>query len=396
MKPVQKDAMRVSGTEMLRAAGLRRGSRFCMVGCPPYQSFSKLSDTRGVGAAGYPRSRSVSRFGDLVAAMLPSAVVLENVSWMAGGPGRAFLDGYIEMLDGAGYRTALSVVNASAAGVPQNRKRVIAVSVRRRPLSVRRAAAVAAGSGKAGRTVSDALRGLRRPRRGKGPRGDPLHFSRAHGRRIAEVIRHVPKNGESRKEIPRRLWLECHKRLDGGTETSYGHMWWDRPSPTITRRCTAPARGRFIHPSQDRGNTLREAARLQTIPDSFDFGDISAAAVEGMIGDASPWSWPRGRRGGCGPCSRRHARRGARRALPILRPQLCTRSAHGKPAAARYTAAARRRPPAGAGAGCRRRGRFGLKKEASPRPAWEKQAGDPPPPRPACSAGPAARRSPRA
>ena len=298
LRPVQKDAMRVSGPEMLRAAGLRRGSRFCMVGCPPCQSFSKLSDTRGVGAARDPRSRLVSKFGGLVAEMLPSAAVFENVSWMAGGPGRAFLDGYIEELDGAGYRTALGVVNASAAGVPQNRKRVIAVSVRRRLLSARRAALLdafhdagrgaGASSGKAGRTVRDALRGLRQPRRGRGSRGDPLHFSRAHGRRVAEVIRHVPKDGGSRKEIPRRLWLECHKRLDGGAETSYGRMWWDRPSPTITRRCTAPACGRFIHPSQDRGITLREAARLQTIPDSFDFGDISAAAIEGMIGDAVP------------------------------------------------------------------------------------------------------------
>jgi len=49
-----------------------------------------------------------------------------------------------------------------------------------------------------------------------------------------------------------------------------------------------PACGRFIHPSQDRGITLREAARLQTIPDWYDFGGSSAAAIGGMIGDAVP------------------------------------------------------------------------------------------------------------
>lgn len=71
-------------------------------GLPACQSFSKLSGTRVVGAAGDSRSRPVSRFGGPAAEMLPSATVFEDVSWMAGGPGRAFLDGYVGTLDGAG------------------------------------------------------------------------------------------------------------------------------------------------------------------------------------------------------------------------------------------------------------------------------------------------------
>ena len=291
LRPIQKDAMGVTGGEMLKSAGLRRGSKFCVVGCPPCQSFSKLSDTRGVCAADDPRSHLVSKFGRLVAEMRPSAAIFENVSWMAGGPGRAFLDGYVQTLAGAGYRTVHGVVNASSVGVPQSRKRVIAVSVKKSLLNAERAAALEAfhEAGRAGgRTVRDALSGLQPLRRGQRSRSDPLHFASAHGRRVAEVIRHVPKDGGSRKEIPRRLWLECHKRLRSGAEASYGRMWWDRPSSTITRRCTSPACGRFIHPSQDRGITLREAARLQTIPDSFDFGGNSAADIGGMIGDAVP------------------------------------------------------------------------------------------------------------
>ena len=291
LRPVQKDAADATGAEMLRAAGLRKGSRFCMVGCPPCQSFSKLSDTRGVGAADDPRSRLVSKFGSMVDEMRPSAVVFENVAWMLNGPGKAFLDEYIAILDGAGYRTVPGTINASQAGVPQNRKRVIAVSVKRRLLDARRAGLLSEfhSVGRAeSRTVRNALSGLTPLRPGCSSRSDPLHFASAHGRRVSEVIRHVPKNGGSRKDIPRHLWLECHKRLRGGAETSYGRMWWDRPSPTMTRRCTSPACGRFIHPSQNRGITLREAARLQTIPDSFDFGSCTAAAIGGMIGDAVP------------------------------------------------------------------------------------------------------------
>lgn len=291
IRPVQKDAMEVTGGEMLRNAGLRRGSAFCVIGCPPCQSFSKLSDTSGVSAVSDPRSRLVSKFGRLVTEMKPSAVIFENVSWMANGPGRVFLDDYTSMLEGSGYYTVPGVVNASSAGIPQNRKRIIAVSVMRRLLNPRRTALLDAFHDTAqcgNRTVRDALRGLQPLRRGQRSRKDPLHFASAHGHRVAEIIRHVPKNGGGRKDIPRRLWLKCHKRLSSGAETSYGRMWWDRPSSTITRRCTSPACGRFIHPSQDRGITLREAARLQTIPDSFSFGDNGAAAIGGMIGDAVP------------------------------------------------------------------------------------------------------------
>ena len=291
LRPVQRDAMDVGAAELLAAAGLRRGSRFCVVGCPPCQSFSKLADTRGAVAAQDPRSRLVSKFGELMADMRPAAVVFENVSWMASGPGRPFLDEYLDTMEGAGYRTSCGVLNASLAGVPQSRKRVIAVSVKKRLLDARRAALLDSfhETGRPGsRTVRDALSGLQPLQPGQRSRKDRLHFAGAHGRRVTEVIQHVPKDGGSRKDIPRRLWLECHKRLDGGAETSYGRMWWDRPSPTITRRCTSPACGRFIHPSQDRAITLREAARLQTIPDSFDFGGNSAVAIGGMIGDAVP------------------------------------------------------------------------------------------------------------
>ena len=86
----------------------------------------------------------------------------------------------------------------------------------------------------------DALSGLPTLRRGRRSRTDPLYFASAHGSRVAEVMRHVSKNAGSRRDIPRRLWLECHMRLDGGAETPHGRMWWDRPSPTITQGCTLP------------------------------------------------------------------------------------------------------------------------------------------------------------
>ena len=47
LKPIQSDVMKINGKQLLSKTNLRKGSKFCMIGCPPCQSFSKLSDTRG-------------------------------------------------------------------------------------------------------------------------------------------------------------------------------------------------------------------------------------------------------------------------------------------------------------------------------------------------------------
>jgi DNA (cytosine-5)-methyltransferase 1 len=87
------------------------------------------------------------------------------------------------------------------------------------------------------------------------------------------------------------MWLPCHKRLDKekkrGAESIYGRMRWNTPSPTITTRSIVPACGRFVHPSQNRGITLREAARLQSIPDDFHIVG-SKERVGQWIGNAFP------------------------------------------------------------------------------------------------------------
>ncbi|MGI0008805.1 MAG: DNA cytosine methyltransferase, partial [Nitrosopumilaceae archaeon] len=67
----------------------------------------------------------------------------------------------------------------------------------------------------------------------------------------------------------------------------YGRLRWDEPSTTITCRCATASCGRFLHPEQDRAITIREAARLQTIPDDFNFkGNVQT--LEEMVGDAVP------------------------------------------------------------------------------------------------------------
>ena len=69
-------------------------------------------------------------------------------------------------------------------------------------------------------------------------------------------------------------------------------MKWDAPSPTITTQCFGFGNGRFGHPEQDRAISLREAARLQTFSDDYEFVHPDAPypikAIGRFIGNAVP------------------------------------------------------------------------------------------------------------
>ena len=291
-RPIQKDVLKVSADEILKTAKLKRGSKFCVVGCPPCQSFSKLSSTRMIDPINDPRSKFVLKFAKLMVDMMPMAVIFENVSGMIRGPGEKFFNAYEKKLKRAGYYTVYDIINAANVGVPQNRKRVVAISIRKKFLNKNKIKLLNDFhkiKPKQIKTVRDAIADLKPLKSGEKDNDDPLHSTRLHSKKVLEMIRHVPKNGGSRKDLPKRLWLDCHKKLKkGGAETSYGRMWWDKPSPTMTCRCTTPACGRFIHPTQHRGITLREAAKLQTIPKYFNFGDSTVDGIQNMIGDGVP------------------------------------------------------------------------------------------------------------
>jgi len=64
-------------------------------------------------------------------------------------------------------------------------------------------------------------------------------------------------------------------------------MVWNALAPTLTTRCTTPACGRFLHPTENRPITLREAAALQTFPLRYQFAG-GTMAVQAQIGNAVP------------------------------------------------------------------------------------------------------------
>jgi DNA (cytosine-5)-methyltransferase 1 len=115
---------------------------------------------------------------------------------------------------------------------------------------------------------------------------DTLHFAREHQAIALERLGHIPKNGGSRDALPERLWLACHRDRRGHPDV-YGRMRWEDVAPTLTTGCTDLTRGRFAHPRDNRAISLREAARLQTFPDSYRFAG-SAKHIAVQIGNSVP------------------------------------------------------------------------------------------------------------
>jgi DNA (cytosine-5)-methyltransferase 1 len=108
-----------------------------------------------------------------------------------------------------------------------------------------------------------------------------------------QVVKAVPPGGNWR-DLPDDFPSQRVKQIregsrngGGSRSTYYGRLRLDRPAYTVNTFITRPGNGCFIHPTADRLLTLREAARLQSFPDSSSFaGPIRAQAMQ--IGNAVP------------------------------------------------------------------------------------------------------------
>lgn len=271
----QKDIKKTSPKSMLARLGIAVGGLDLLAGCPPCQGFSSLRTLNGARTIEEPMNDLVFEFLRFVRAMRPRAIMLENVPGLLNDDR---LTGFKKALHKLGYISNADVFNAINYGVPQRRRRMILMAIRgKQP---------AFGSEVEERvSVRDAIGGLPEPSKST----DPSHnYSEKRAPHILELIRNIPKDGGSRSSLAYESQLPCHQKTDGFKDV-YGRMAWEKASPTITGGCTNPSKGRFLHPSQDRAITLREAALLQGFPADYKF-DMSKSrqANAQMIGNAFP------------------------------------------------------------------------------------------------------------
>jgi len=284
VRPLVADAFKLKPKELTRQIDAD-----ILLGCPPCQGFSRLRVNR---FGPDERNDLVLFFGEVVRASKPPFVVFENVPGVAEDWRFVRL---LRILRRLGYAVAYDVIDAVDYGVPQRRRRLVLVASRngegRLPEPTHGppdSPEVKRGVRMPWRTVRDAIGDLPPVEHGKCHPADPLHCAKRLPENWLRLIKAIPKNGGSRFDAPEELWLPAHRRLGRrGFFDVFGRLRWDTPSVTITTGFPNPSKGRFVHPEQDRGLTLREGARLQTFPDDFRFvGSFNEIAAQ--IGEAFP------------------------------------------------------------------------------------------------------------
>ena len=284
VSPYNEDIRKLSGDKKTLANFLKKSrcdppKPLILVGCPPCQGFSphRKKDWKNWNKSDI-RNSLVGHFAKVAVKMKPEYIFMENVPDLLSKRYSKYYSDFKNQLENSGYKVVSCVVNMAEYGVPQERYRAIVLASR---ISVSPPKPFLEPSSFV--TVRDSIGHLEEIEPGIPSKKDPLHITAKHKKSTLEVIRAVPKNGGSR---PKGIGPKCLDKVNGFSDV-YGRLRWDKPSITITGYSRNPASGRYAHPEQDRGLSVREAAILQGFPPYFDFvGSFDEKFLQ--IGNAVP------------------------------------------------------------------------------------------------------------
>lgn len=274
VKVITKDIRQVD-TNAIKEA-LQDESIHLLAGCPPCQGFSTIRRLNKPNPVADDRNDLIDEYVRFIKELNPFTFMMENVPGLALSPN---FEQAVKELKAIGYIVNYKTVNVKDYGVPQNRKRLVMIGSRLGAIDIAKASNKKV-------TVRDKIGGLPHPENSS----DELHkIFPKHTKRIQDLIRDIPHDGGSRKDLGESRQLECHKKPNIGFNDVYGRLRWDDYSTTITGGCLNPSKGRFLHPDQDRCISAREAALLQSFPENYKFPtDVPISKIALMIGNALP------------------------------------------------------------------------------------------------------------
>jgi DNA (cytosine-5)-methyltransferase 1 len=256
-----------------------------LAGCAPCQPFSTyaLRYQKKEKVEDDHRWTLLNHFGRLVRALLPDIVTMENVPTVTKHSVFGTFKGTLESL---GYKVWIDVIDCAEYGLPQRRNRTVLLASLHGEIKLRAPVASEA------RTVEDVIKALPILRHGGTDKEDRLHTASRLSALNYERIQHSRPGGTWR-DWPKRLVAKCHTKSTGKKYPAvYGRMKYDEPAPTLTTQFYGFGNGRFGHPTQARGISLREGALLQGFPPDYSFirkdEPIQLKALGRMIGNAVP------------------------------------------------------------------------------------------------------------
>lgn len=280
---------------MLQADAFSDGSAPTIVfGGPPCQGFSTSNQkTRSLNNEGNWLFKEFLRF---VQTIDPIAVVFENVSGIT-HTAKGFFEAELKRsLVDLGYEVTSFLLDASQVGVPQKRTRYFCVAAKGKKI------VIPTSNGSGGVTVEDAIGDLPSLKVGDSfnelpyatlPRSEYAaalrgnaaecggHLVTRNAEHIVERYKFVPQGGNW-ADIPKHM-MSTYRDVKRCHTGIYRRLRNDEPSIVLGNF----RKNMLIHPTQDRGLSVREAARIQSFPDNYRFSG-SIGQQQQQVGNAVP------------------------------------------------------------------------------------------------------------
>lgn len=264
------------------------GSIDIFVGGPPCQGFS-LAGKRNQKD---PRNSLFQHYLRFVHSLQPKFAILENVrvlTSMKNGYGGLVKDDITKAFNDYGYVVKKYEINAKDFGIPQHRERVLFIACRN-DLNVSPTIPDRSFDGKddlfndsgntSHRKFSDACSDLEYLESGDSG-SDPLHEAVCHPDHVIRWLWDVPQGRSAHENEDEAL------RPPSGYNTTYKRQVWDEPASTVQTTFGMISGCRNVHPIATRSLTIREAARIQSFPDNFNFIG-KKGTIRTAIGNAVP------------------------------------------------------------------------------------------------------------
>lgn len=227
----------------------------------------------------------------------PQYFVMENVPNLLTAEKGYFKREIEELFSKMGYILDAGVLNAADYGVPQNRRRAVIIGkktneerVNLLPKPINKKV-----------SVWDAISDLAYLNSGEGDEIQDYKFEarseyqkkmRMNSNKLLnhKATNHSKLALERLALVPPEQGKECLPE-EHLTKSIYSGTWCrmqkDDVSVTITTRFDTPSSGRFTHPYLNRAITVREAARIQSFPDTFEFVGPKVSQMK-QVGNAVP------------------------------------------------------------------------------------------------------------
>ncbi len=283
---IQADVFELTEEKLEKELNIKpHDNNLVLIGCSPCQYWSIINTNRNKSQKSKNLLIEFERF---VKYFVPGYVIVENVPGILRKKNESGLQSFITWLKSQDYEVHYDIHNTNNYNVPQNRKRFTLIASRIgnneiEPLK-------AEGKKPCVIDVLGEKNGFPKIKAGRKDSSPFKHSVAGLSELNLKRVKKVKKDGGNRFDFAgdKELQLPCFVGKDNSFRDTFGRLWWKRPSSTITTRFTSISNGRFTHPEENRGLSLREGAVLQTFPKDYIFEGTGMAAIAKIIGNAVP------------------------------------------------------------------------------------------------------------